>query len=193
MAIRSLKTGQFSRSALVGNPVIMPGSYESIATTTLTTTASTITFSNIPQTFTHLQLRCIGQLNNADITATIRFNNDTSSTNISHYIQGDGSSVVSGVTSGNSDAKFIFRPSYTALGSNIFGVAVIDILDYATTVKNKVSRALTGYDANSSGSNGGYINFVSNLWVNTAAINRIDILTGNSFVANSQFALYGVN
>lgn len=175
-------------------PLGAPGDYESIATVTVGAGgSSTITFSSIPQTFTHLQLRMIGQLNNPDVTATIRFNNDTTSTNMFHSLNGDGTSATVSVSSSDSTAKFIFRPSYTALGSSIFGAAIIDILDYTNTNKNKVSRSLTGYDANSSGTNGGYINFVSNLWVNTAAITRIDIITNNSFVANSSFALYGVN
>ena len=64
MAIRSLKTGQFSRSALVGNPVIMPGSYESIATVTVGSGgAASVEFTSIPSTYTHLQIRAIVRTN----------------------------------------------------------------------------------------------------------------------------------
>ena len=65
MAIRSLKTGTFTRSGMAGNPVIMPGSYESIASTTLSTDTSSITFSSIPNTYSHLQLRFMAKANNA--------------------------------------------------------------------------------------------------------------------------------
>ena len=58
MAIRSLKSGTFSRSGMVGNPVIMPGSYDSIATATVGS-SGIVEFTSIPSTYTHLQIRAI--------------------------------------------------------------------------------------------------------------------------------------
>ena len=75
-------------------------------------------------------------------------------------------------------------------GSN-FGAAIIDILDYASTSKNKTVRVLTGFDQNGSGN----ICLASGLWFRSspAAITSIS-LAGNSrnYLQYSQFALYAV-
>jgi hypothetical protein len=42
-------------SAITGN--LVTSSYESIATFNITTSTPSVTFSSIPQTFTHLQIR----------------------------------------------------------------------------------------------------------------------------------------
>jgi len=65
---------------------------------------------------------------------------------------------------------------------------VTDILDYASTNKNKTVRTLGGFDANGSG----YVNLTSNLWSNTAAINTITINAVGTFNQYSQFSLYGI-
>ena len=57
MAITSLKSGISTRSGMAGNTLIYPGSYESIASTNGSVGGAT--FTSIPQTYTHLQLRII--------------------------------------------------------------------------------------------------------------------------------------
>ena len=78
MAIRSLKTGSFSRSTQVGNSIILPGDYESIATVTVGAGgSSSVTFSSIPSTYTHLQIRFTAQCSNSATAAdnlAFRFN-----------------------------------------------------------------------------------------------------------------------
>lgn len=194
MAIRSLKTGTFSRSGLVGNPVIMPGSYESIATVTVGAGGTgTITFSSIPSTYTHLQLRMIGRIDasSASGSGILRYNSDTSSSNYTyHEIVGNGSSA-SAYGSAAPESNQILPTTGATAGANIFGVAITDILDYANTNKYTTQRNLGGYDNNGSGQ----IRLNSGLWMNTAAINSITITpnAGTNFVQYTQFALYGVN
>jgi hypothetical protein len=66
---------------------------------------------------------------------------------------------------------------------------LIDILDYASTTKNKTLRGFTGADLNGSGNS----NIVSGLWINTAAITSIQIIAeATAFKAGSTFALYGI-
>ena len=163
--------------------------FESIATSTVGSGGSSgITFSSIPGTFKHLQVRCIyrNTVQNANLRA--RYNGDTGSNYITHHLYGDGSSAGSfdnGVNSymylGNA------RPS-----ANIFSAWVIDILDYTSTAKNKTTRTLTGYDTNGGASQDVEIN--SGLWFATpAAITSIDFFPGtNLFAEYSSFALYGI-
>lgn len=189
MAIRSLKTGTFTRSGMAGNPVIMPGSYESIASTTVGAGGSaTITFSNIPQTYTHLQIRCFARTTgptNGENTY-IYFNNTSNGTGYAwHVVRGDGASVVG---AGGANARIVANVGTTNTTST-YSAMIIDVLDYSNTNKNKTVRNLYGWDANGSG----YIGLASTLVPQTAATTQIDIDLAYNFGQYSTFALYGVN
>jgi hypothetical protein len=184
MAIRSLKTGQFSRSALVGNPVIMPGSYESIATGNGTGSSGTITFSSIPSTYSHLQIRAaILGTGNADIyVQTVPAGTQTVK---SHLLNGNGTA-----TAGDSTTSQTYLNYGITIDSTNPMIFIIDILDYANTNKNKTLRWLSGTDKNGSG----YVQLGSGLILSTSAISEVSIkLTSNSFSTSSKIALYGVN
>jgi hypothetical protein len=165
-------------------------SFFSIATTTLTTTTASIEFTSIPQTYTHLQIRGITRTDRsaaAQDAFKMRFNSDTTETNYyNHYISGDGSSA-SSFANNNS---LIGITSSTNATSQIQGIIVIDILDYANTNKYKTSRTLTGTDQNGSGQ----LWLASHLWKSTNAITSISFVPnlGTNFVQYSSFALYGV-
>ena len=173
----------------------VPNSYESIATVTVgVSPVNQITFSSIPQTYTHLQLRWIGRSSSTNPEATIlQFNNDSSGSYGwgNHRIEGDGSTVTAGNGGGQPyTAMFLNSIPPTNSTANVFGGGVIDILDYKNTNKNKVVRGLGGYDANGSG----YLNLSSGAYFKTDAINEIDIsiTSGANYLTGSQFALYGI-
>lgn len=79
-------------SFLAGNPAVVFGSYESIQTVTVGTATSTMTFTSIPSTYTHLQIR--GMLNGtaAGTYNNVRmgFNSDGGANYSSHVLYGDG-------------------------------------------------------------------------------------------------------
>ena len=169
---------------------LVTNSYASIATQTVGSGgASSITFSSIPSTYTHLQIRIFGKGNNAAIYESVgmEFNGDTGSNYTLHWLTGDGSAASSlGLT-----PRSEIRAAYIggASGSNTGG-GVVDILDYTNTNKYKTSRSLSGTDANGSG----YVYFISGLWMSTSAISSIYLypIFGSSFSQYSSFALYGV-
>ena len=171
----------------------VPTSYESIATTTVGGGGSaTVTFSSIPATYTHLQIRSIqrataGAGNGEDQNALI-FNGDTSSNYSRHNIYGTGS--VAGANGTASDIQISIADSpRNGATANAFGVGIIDILDYANTNKYKTIKSLDGCDLNGAG----VIIFGSGSWRNTAAITSITITAYNTaFAQYSQFALYGI-
>ena len=154
-------------------------SYESIQTFTVGSGgSSSITFSSIPGTYKHLQIRAIWK-GASGIEPTIAYNSDTTLANYyRHYLQGDGSSA----SAAGASNRAIF--GYNT-GTNFTG-NVMDILDYADTNKNTVSRNLWGNDTNG----GGYIALTSGLWLNTAAVTSITITA--AFSEFSSFALYGI-
>jgi hypothetical protein len=170
---------------------IPPSSYESIASATGTGSSSTITFSSIPATYKHLQLRCTARSSSGLSTEyiLIRLNNDTTANYTYHGVEGSGTAAsafgATGETSG-------FGTEVTGAGAsaNIMGSAIIDIIDYASTTKYKTVRHFGGDDKNGSG----LIGIRSNLWLDTSAINRIDIISFRSanWTTASTFALYGI-
>lgn len=168
----------------VYRPIV--GAYESIATSTVGAGGSPyVTFSSIPQTYTHLQIRAFHQ-STASAESYMQFNADTAANYKIHYMYGAGSGTpVSGVGSATNNASF----NYSGGTGSIFGASVTDILDYTNTSKYKVTRSIGGYDANGSGLEIMY----SSLWMNTAAITSIKLYQASgNFAQYSHFALYGV-
>ena len=178
------------------------GAYDALWSTTLSASASTITISNIPQTYKHLQIRAI--LRNTTTAATgaeicrIRFNSDTSSnysnhslftngvTNPSSPTVGSGSAVSQ--TSSSSGPVFVISSALP----NAFSTGIVDIFDYTSTNKNKTIRTLTGGNVNT---DGGWVALYSGLWYKTPeAITSITFTPSLlDFAQYSSFALYGVN
>jgi hypothetical protein len=180
-------------SAISGNLFAPSGAYDSIATTTVGSGgAATITFSSIPATYQHLQLRMLTRgTGTSGFTIDTIFNNDSGSNyGPSHYLEGDGSAVAAGVANSASTTKITtFASPKSNSTASVFGGFIVDILDYANTSKYKTLRHFGGFDGNGSG----FIDFDSGLWMSTSAINRIDITTGGtSFAQYSSFALYGI-
>jgi hypothetical protein len=167
--------------------VAVPNSYESIATVTVGGGGTaTVTFSSIPATYTHLQVRCLAKSDNAGTSLeTVSMTINGNSLTKNHYLYANGSVVLAGVGGSN-----VVMNTSSAGSTNIFGVAVIDILDYQNTNKNKTIRTLNGVDLNGSGE----LVLYSNLYaVNTNAITSLSFNIPTLNIAQySQFALYGI-
>jgi hypothetical protein len=193
----SLKTPLKYSSLLAGNAAFDPGVFQSIATTTLSTATGTVTFSSIPQTYTHLQLRVMAQTNRGTYgidEPKVTFNGDTGSNYKVYYLFGNGSTA-----NASSDATTTFMKWGTGVlgtttGAN-WGSIIVDILDYTNTNKYTTSRVLGGTDCNGTvGGLGGRVGVSSGLWMNTAAITSISLTPaeGTTFSQYSSFALYGI-
>ena len=162
-------------------------SYESIATVTLGSSSSTISFTSIPQTYKHLQVRYIAQNTVANYFVKMQFNSDTGTRYATHYLNGNGSSASASASTGDTG---LFLPR---TNTSYFSGGVLDILDYTSVNKNKTTRAIGGFDANGSG----HVDFNSGLWMpaslGSGNITRIDfVLDAGNYATNTQFALYGI-
>jgi len=171
---------------------LVTNNYASIATVTVGSGgASSITFSSIPSTYTHLQIRAMARSTESGSTNTnafFQFNGDTGSNYSEHQLAGDGSSA-----SGSAGTSQVW--AYTGLttgnssSANMYGAFIVDVLDYANGNKNKTIKTLSGNDQNGSG----YVLFRSGAWYSTSAISSIVITPGGgSWQQYSSFALYGV-
>ena len=168
------------------------GDYESIATVTVGSGgSSSISFSSIPSTYQHLQIRVLSKSSlNQDYGNVVTFNGDTGNNYVQfHQLYGSGTAAVAGVGSTSAaNMEWLFMPGVNR-GASTFGTYVIDVLDYANTNKNKTVRNLGGFDDNGAG----FLILRSHLWMSTAAVNSITLTTpSGNFAQYSSFALYGI-
>jgi hypothetical protein len=172
-------------SQISGN-LTSPSSYESIATLSGTGSSATISFTSIPSTYKHLQIRWIAQSAGAPGSLQVRFNGDSASNYTYHELTGNGSTAAAAAAT---PLGFIYAGQYYGT-ANMFGSGVIDILDYQNINKNKTLRTLNGRDENGSG----IVLLQSGSWMNSSTAISSITLTGNggNIATNSSFALYGV-
>lgn len=182
----SLWLGMMAGSLLAG------GNFEPISTITVGSGgASSITFSSIPGTYQHLQVRALLRTARAQVDdlVAVRANSDSGSNYVWHRLLGDGS----GVAASGSTSQTYAGVGYMAAAndaSSMFGALVLDVLDYSSTSKNSTFRSAYGEDSNGSGS----VGILSGLWLSTSAITGLRLLstTSSNFAQYSTAALYGI-
>lgn len=192
-AINAVGTGTSSAS----NSVTSANGYVSLGTFAGTGSSfSAVTFSNIPQNYTHLQLRVFGRgtFNNGgynDSTYLI-FNTDGASNyGYKHTLIGNGSSASS--ANGGVGANLSLYTTLSDAGSiaDVYGFALVDILDYKSTSKYKTVKAMGGADNNGNANYGAAV-LVSSSWLSFQPISSITVSTDGSFAGYSHIALYGI-
>jgi hypothetical protein len=192
-AINSLGTSSSGTSS----SVTTTNAYSSIASAVVSGSAAQIVFNNIPQNYTHLQIRGVARGMAASPNNNVlgyQFNID-SGANYGygwHYIAGDGAAPFSGngAGSGYTTTYLTYIPG-TGINANIWGPTVTDILDYSSVVKYKTIKGIGGYDASGSG----YVNIGSGIWYSLAPISSITVICANapySLAVGSTIALYGI-
>jgi hypothetical protein len=181
-------------SQISGHLFAPSGAYDSIATVTLGTAASSVTFSSIPSTYTHLQVRVFARSARADWgdTLQVRVNGDTGANYYGHYLLGNGAATFAGSYGATTGLLYCGTVSAGSAPVGTFGGPIIDILDYTSANKNKVFRVLHGADNNSSN---GAVGFLSAAWNNSStAINSLvfSVDSASNFAQYTSFALYGI-
>jgi hypothetical protein len=163
--------------------------YKPLQSITLTSNASSVTFSGISQDYTDLVLVSQTQQVTSGEDLAIRFNNDSTSIYSRTYICGDGSTAHSGRST--SQTYIILDHHGTPPTSTSFGSSIVNIPNYSNTTLNK-----TVLNRNGSIDSSPAVATVSNvgLWRSTSAITSITVLCTNSsnLKAGSTFDLYGI-
>lgn len=163
--------------------------WQLIESQSLSASAASVTFSNIPQTYKTIKL-AISSRSNRAVTANnlaITFNN--SGTGYSErLLRGDGASVISANQS-IAVLDYFYSPGSSAT-SNTFSNIEITIPNYAGSTNKPVSiDAVTENNATTS-----YLSIDAGLWSNSAAITSVKVEdeSGGNFVFGSTFTLYGL-
>jgi hypothetical protein len=177
------------------------GAYDALGSVVVGTGGvSSITFSNIPAGYRHLELRFNGYstrtASNDIDDYNIRFNSDTGANYASHSFFGDGTGTPTYTATAN--ASLINVPLCVGTlysGSQAAGAGIITLLDYANTNKNKIMSVLGGSEINGfvNSLSPGRIGIASGMWSSFSIINSINLYCSNgNWGQYSSFALYGV-
>lgn len=155
--------------------------YEPIATTTLGSAQSSVTFSSISGSYTDLVLVVSGKRDTGSADDfLVRFNGDSGSNYSRTFLYGDGTTAASGRESNQTSAKLLYMDStnWTATTLVFFNYS------NSTTYKTAMNRTnLPGVVTSTNVA----------LWRNTAAITSISITaSSNNIASNSTFTLYGI-
>jgi hypothetical protein len=183
-------TGAGGKSSKLWDQVTTPGTYESIVSASITSN-DFVDFLNIPQNYSHLQLRFTirDSAAYAERSWFMEFNgNSPTGSNSNHALYGNGSTGTA--TNATNQGRFAsLIPVIASSGAaNVFTAGVADILDYSSSAKNKTVRSMIGYDANGSG----VVGLESYLYNSTNPITWIRFYTNVYLVQYSQVSLYGI-
>ncbi len=165
------------------------GSFELIESQILVSNAASVTFSSIPATYKHLQVRCTMRFADAFTSSnfSMRLNGDTGTNYASHRLVNQSGSLSSDNLTSTATPYIGHLPGASATASS-FAVGIIDLLDYTSTNKTKTVRAFIGAESASR------MSFGSMLWNNTSAVTSLQLREANgaNLVTGSRFSLYGI-
>jgi hypothetical protein len=169
----------------------MPNTLIPIQTYTLSSTTSSVTFSNIPQNYNDLKIVMSARGTNASFLVGLNmfFNsNFTTGDYNTRRLYGSGSAVVN-------DSGNVFSVLITAAtaASNTFGNTEIYVPNYSVSGVAKFAR-IDGVTENSTAD--AYQIISTRSWSGTAAVTSItfqDFYESGQFVSGSTFTLYGIS
>jgi hypothetical protein len=147
----------------------------------------TVTFNNIPQDFQSLRLHVWGRgtFNNGGGGLSVNLGYGAGTPAIRHHLQGDGANA-SQASYSSSNGSVASLPDVNA-ASTIYGANIIEIVDYASSNKNKTLNYFGGFDRNGSGN----ITTGSSFVTLSAPITQIQITTDGNWGDASRIDLYG--
>lgn len=166
----------------------MAPTYEAIASHTFSGSTATVTFSNIPATWTDLAIVANIRSSRAANTGdgfNLRLNGDTSSDYSYTWIRGESSA--SSQRGSNQTATLLGEIPAATATAGVWGVVTATILSYANT--NVFKTILSG-----SADPAKNVFRIVGLWRDTSAVTSIEVYssTSSSIVADGTVALYGI-
>ena len=159
----------------------MAATYTPIASITLGATASSVTFSSIPQTYTDLVLIISTKNTSTGNYILTRYNSDSGTNYSQTRILGNGSVAASNRDTNDNSFALMYQTNTTDPG-----VCVLNIFNYSNTTTNKTAISRDSFAADTTFLRVG-------MWRNTSAITNISLtINGGNFNTGSTFNLYGI-
>lgn len=162
----------------------MATTYEPIATTTLNSNVSDITFSSIPNTYTDLKLVIVPLTQYQGNYIWLRFNDDSGTNYARNFQYGAGTSVGGAV--GTADAQL--RLNFVTPSVGTPSLCTAEVFSYAGSTHKSIL-----YSSADDNNGSGYIVRGVGLWKSTSAITKMVITTdGGTLNSGTVATLYGI-
>jgi hypothetical protein len=155
--------------------------YVPLATTTVGSGVTTVTFSSIASSYTDLVIVVNASLTAPDSNLDYRFNGDTG-TNYSYISMSGNGSSASSTGAANTTKGRLDNFGYL---DTTMSTHIVQVMNYANTTTNKTTLSRGNNSANGTSA-------AVNLWRSTVAVNSISLISGVTFVSGSTFSLYGI-
>jgi len=164
----------------------MPTTYEPISTTTLSTAASSITFSSIASSWTDLKVVFTGTTTASGETLYYRFNSDSATNYSITQVYGDGTTAASRRLGSATQLSTTYAYS---LSDTTPQTIIIDVYSYAGSTRKSTLSSHAGNNVSVGG-----VDLTVGLWRSTAAITSIYMFAsgGTTFKAGTTATLYGI-
>lgn len=162
-------------------------SYDLLETTTLGSDTLQVSFTNLNNysAYKHLQFRLtVRDTDGAETPGSAQIYLNGGGSTRHHFLRANGSSV----TSGNNTTYLQDFQVRNNLPSDIYTGAIINILDFSNTSKNKTVQSFDGYAASANSR----IHLRSFFRDNTAAITSVIFEAQVNWKTGSRFSLYGI-
>lgn len=174
----------------------MPSSRRLIASNTLGSAAASVTFSDIPGTYTDLVIKFSARsaANNSGYgqSMDIRFNSDSANNYSATLLTGLGSSGSDSSRVSNQSKGFLrFAAGDAGQTSNTFSNGEIYIPSYTASA----NKAYSSFAVNEDNTTTARMSADAELWRNTASITSVYLALNDAsnFVSGSSFFLYGIS
>ena len=156
--------------------------YTPLATVTLGSSASSVTFSSIPATYRDLIIVTKG---GGGANVLVSINGDTTNSNYSAVqMSGTGSGVDGALPTPNT-GQVRFLNYYGFMTADLNTVIITQFMDYSATDKHKTYLSRSNNAANGTCA-------LAGRRANTEAITSIAIISDGSFLTGSTFNLFGI-
>ena len=164
----------------------MAVTYEPIATTTLSSAASSITFSSIPATYTDLRVVFTGTVTEAGETLYYRFNSDSGSNYSVTQLYANGSGAASRRLTGATQISTTYAYSLAATNPQMI---TFDVFSYASAGVHKTTLGTHLGDDDGTGG----VDLTIGQWSNASAITSIYLFCSYlTFKTGTIATLYGI-
>jgi hypothetical protein len=167
----------------------MAGTYEPIATSTLSSQSTSVTFSSIPSTYTDLVLVCLGTIVTNGNSLVVEVNGDTNQLGSYTMIYGNGSGT--NASNRTNNRSFVNGGWNVAYSDTEISTSILQVFNYANTTTYKTFLTK---NSNPNGSTYKGIETSVSLWRSTSAITSLKVFTGGGgdLKAGLTATLYGI-
>jgi len=157
-------------------------SYVALATTTLSSATSSVTFGSIPNNYKDLIVVFNGGSSSGQAQAGVRLNSDSASNYSSVVMAGNATPPFSGSTT---VAQLPITQAFAFTGTQ-GNSSIVQIMDYSATDKHKTALTRSNIPDAAPLAHAGR-------WANTNAVNTVSVIAFiGSFSTGSTFSLYGI-